>query len=58
MLGHVDDSQMEGKPSSNQSLGPWSIGETISEDEEQWRRGYYDKPRSWEELGPQARGCQ
>lgn len=39
---------------SNQSLGPWSIGETIPEDEEQWRRGYYDKPRSWKELGPQA----
>ena len=35
------------------SLGTWSITETTQENET-WRRGYYDKPRSWEERGPQA----
>lgn len=35
-------------------LHPWSVIETAAEAEEPWRRGYYDKTRSWEEAGPQA----
>lgn len=39
---------------SSETLGPWSIEETVSTEVEAWRRGYYDKPRSWELAGPQA----
>lgn len=35
-------------------LSPWSIEKQRLEKPEQWRRGFYDKPRSWEQLGPQA----
>lgn len=33
---------------------PWTISETHADEPEQRRRGYYDKPRSWESVGPQA----
>ena len=36
------------------SLSQWSITESIATEDVAWRRGYYDKPRSWEEAGPQA----
>ena len=32
----------------------WSIEENTAEQPEPWRRGYYDKPRAWEQVGPQA----
>lgn len=34
------------------SLSNWSIEESISQEAIPWRRGYYDKPRSWEKMGP------
>ena len=39
---------------TKQSLDTWSIEETVADEPEEWRRGYYDKPRSWETVGPQA----
>lgn len=39
---------------AKESLGQWSITESLAEEQELWRRGYYDKPRSWEQAGPQA----
>lgn len=39
---------------SNESLHPWTIEKSVAEEDVPWRRGYYDKPRSWEEIGPQA----
>ena len=38
---------------AKESLGPWSITETIAASDEEWRRGYYDKVRTWEDIGPQ-----
>ena len=36
-------------------LGPCSITDIVTPpDNETWRRGYYDKPRAWETVGPQA----
>ena len=39
---------------SSDTLRPWSIAEVKATDKETWRRGYYDKPRSWEQVGPEA----
>ena len=41
--------------SAKESLSSWTISEfTTPLDNEVWRRGYYDKPRAWETVGPQA----
>lgn len=37
---------------STTSLSNWTIEETSSDEAIAWRRGYYDKPRSWEKTGP------
>lgn len=39
---------------ATESLHPWKIDEIVAEEPEHWRRGYYDKPRAWESVGPQA----
>lgn len=40
---------------AKQPLTGWSISEiTTPAEHEVWRRGYYDKPRAWEAVGPQA----
>ncbi|CAL1133937.1 unnamed protein product, partial [Cladocopium goreaui] len=39
---------------ADQALGSWSVEETVSQEPESWRRGFYDKPRSWELEGPKA----
>ena len=39
---------------ADQALGSWSVEETVSPEPESWRRGFYDKPRSWELEGPKA----
>ncbi|CAJ1392143.1 unnamed protein product [Effrenium voratum] len=32
---------------------PCHVDEVVSEEKVEWRRGYYDKPRSWEQAGPE-----
>ena len=39
---------------SADTLHPWRIAEVKATEKEAWRRGYYDKPRSWEQVGPEA----
>ena len=39
---------------ADQALGSWSVEETLAQEPESWRRGFYDKPRSWELEGPKA----
>ncbi len=36
------------------SLSNWSITESVSKEKLDWRIGYYDKPKSWETVGPQV----
>ena len=33
---------------------PCHVDEVVSEEKVEWRRGYYDKPRSWEQAGPES----
>eukprot|EP00438_Fugacium_kawagutii_P033854 Skav233667 [mRNA] locus=scaffold976:120683:121243:- [translate_table: standard] len=37
---------------SRESLSDWKIETTSPDEPVPWRRGYYDKPRSWEKSGP------
>ena len=41
--------------SATEILSGWSIADFVTPlENEVWRRGYYDKPRAWESVGPQA----